>query len=273
MDEIQQLSWYTMYVKRLGWTVISVDGVFIFLKKIPIYGVLAKIQRPQNLPYLPKLIPILKKNQVRTVALEPTSETDAQIYTAYLNSLRKFFHLNTSPFLQTKTILVDLTASEDILFSRLTEAKRRAIRRAINLGVTIVHTHSITELISIKNSSAGLFGEITTWGVKELTQVAKAKNYEILLAKKDGKTVGGILLLFSGTTAFYWIAGATKIGKKAFAPTLLVWNALLTAKKHGSSHLDFVGVFDERRPKQNTAWLGFTKFKEGFGGKEVYYPI
>jgi hypothetical protein len=35
---------------------------------------------------------------------------------------------------------------------------------------------------------------------------------------------------------------------------------------------DFEGIFDERYPKSNRDWLGFSKFKSGFGGKEIYFP-
>ena len=96
----------------------------------------------------------------------------------------------------------------------------------------------------------------------------------VLLAYADThKIVGGILLVFWEKTAYYWIAGATKQGKKLFAPTLLVWEALKTAKRHRMKQFDFVGVWDERTADQHHDWLGFTKFKEGFGGKTFYYPI
>jgi lipid II:glycine glycyltransferase (peptidoglycan interpeptide bridge formation enzyme) len=36
---------------------------------------------------------------------------------------------------------------------------------------------------------------------------------------------------------------------------------------------DFVGVWDERKADQHHDWLGFTKFKEGFGGRTFYYPL
>jgi lipid II:glycine glycyltransferase (peptidoglycan interpeptide bridge formation enzyme) len=67
--------------------------------------------------------------------------------------------------------------------------------------------------------------------------------------------------------------GATKKGKKLFAPTLLVWEALKVSKKRKMKYFDFIGVWDERTPRKNTEWKGFTKFKEGFGGKELYYPM
>ena len=90
---------------------------------------------------------------------------------------------------------------------------------------------------------------------------------------KQCSPIGGILLLFWDHTSYYWLVGATKKGKKLFAPTLLVWEALKLSKKRGVKRFDFIGVWDERLPCQNTEWKGFSKFKEGFGGKEMYYPI
>jgi len=52
-----------------------------------------------------------------------------------------------------------------------------------------------------------------------------------------------------------------------------VWEALKLSRKKGCTQFDFVGVFDERIQNQFQSWKGFTKFKKGFGGKEIYYPI
>jgi lipid II:glycine glycyltransferase (peptidoglycan interpeptide bridge formation enzyme) len=79
--------------------------------------------------------------------------------------------------------------------------------------------------------------------------------------------------VFWEKTAYYWIAGATREGKKLFAPTLLVWEALKVAKRHGMKQFDFVGIWDDRKPTEHHDWLGFTRFKEGFGGTPFYYPI
>ncbi len=47
-------------------------------------------------------------------------------------------------------------------------------------------------------------------------------------------------------------------------------DAILLAKKSGCKVFDFDGIYDERFPIKT--WLGFTKFKKGFGGKEIEYP-
>jgi len=272
--ELQQSSLYRQYIERLGWTVVNVDDVQIFIKRIPMYGVLAKIQRPGHLPYIPALVPVLKKYTVRKIVLEPTADTDRETYQTYARSLAKFFTIHTEPFLPTKTILVDLNRTEEQIFNACTEAKRRAVRKAIKQNIIVKESHSIKDLLYIKNKSAGLFGEITTYGIDKLWDIFYPKNATILLAYSLDKTlVGGILLLFWNNISYYWIAGATKKGKKLFAPTLLVWEALKLSKEKGNKQFDFVGVFDERSPKQYTAWKGFTKFKEGFGGNSIYYPI
>lgn len=282
--DLQQSLRYKRYIESLAWQVITMDGMNIFIKHIFLYGGLAKIQRPEKLPNTEKLIPLLKQHHINSVAIEPTADTDQDQLDQFIQSLSVHFRIHTSAFLPTKTLLIDLTPSEEQLFHSLTEAKRRAVRRAEKNNVLIEESHEIQSLISIKNTSAGFLGFITTHGVKELWSTFAPDHATILLAKKDViarneetkqsfKPIGGVLLLFHDDMAYYWIAGATREGKKLFAPTLLVWEAMLLAKKRGARQFDFVGVWDNRLPNDNTAWKGFTKFKEGFGGKELLYPI
>ena len=80
----------------------------------------------------------------------------------------------------------------------------------------------------------------------------------------------GLLLLFHDQIAYYYQAASIKLGKKLAASSLLVWEALRLSKKKGCKTFDFEGIFDPRFPQKS--WLGFTKFKKGFGGREIVYP-
>lgn len=273
--DVQQSQLYQQYIASLGWSVKIIDGSALFYRSIPFIGTIAKIQRPTSLPYLPKLIPFLRAHHIRSLSVEARSDEDPQQFTSYMTSLSKFIPIISSPFLPTKTILVDVLPSKKTIFSSFSPAKRRAVRRAEKNKITITTSTKITDLTSIKNKSAGMFGGITTVGIDKLWNIFyPRKKAHILLAKKpDNTVVGGVLLLICESRCYYWIAGATKEGKKLFAPTLLVWHALQYAHKKKCKDFDFVGVWDERTPKQYTNWKGFTKFKEGFGGSTIYYPI
>ena len=282
--EPQQSPLYAQYMKHLKWGVASIDGTNIFWRRFPLLGAMAKIHRPEKLPPLKKLIPFLRNNHIRRLVVEPIA-TDSQSHvTRWCRSLPSWVSLNRSPFLPTKTIRIDLTQSEEEIFHAFTEAKRRAVRRATKLGVTVEQSKDIDALIRVKNTSAGLFGGITTTGIRELWKIFAPKHAAILLAYAHSADyrlpitdysppIGGILLLFWDGIAYYWIAAGTKKGKKLFTPTLLVYEALKLAKLRKAKQLDFVGVWDERVPRQNHEWKGFTKFKEGFGGQTLYYPL
>ena len=272
--ELQQSPLYQAYIKALHWNVVDVDGSVIFYRNIPLIGTLAKLQRPEHLPYVPKLIMKLKELHVTQLSVEPKEDVVQEDFDRYLIALSKFFRIITSPFIPTKTIVIDISGSTKELFSKFTSAKRRAVRKAEKNNITIVESHNINDLISIKSKGAGMFGGITTHGIDRLWKLFYPKHATILLAKTDTtRVVAGILLLFWNNTAFYWIAGATHEGKKLFVPTLLVWHALKIGKKRKCTKFDFIGVWDERKPKQFPEWKGFTKFKEGFGGMPIYYPI
>lgn len=272
---LQQSTTYQEYIKKLGWQVIEVDGQVIFLKHIPLFGNLAKLQRPQKLPQLAQLIKFVKSYKIRRLAIEPEYNEPQTELTRLIEGLNPHVQLNRSPFLPTKTIMIDLTSTEEEIFHKFSEAKRRAVRRAVKNNLYIQESNNIGDLIKIKNKSAGFLGFITTTGTRQLWETFTEKNTTTLLAyeKDNHKLIGGIMLLFHDATAYYWIAGATREGKKLFAPTLLAWEALKLSKKRGMKQFDFVGVWDERLPQENKQWLGFTRFKEGFGGESFFYPL
>ena len=281
--ELQQSGLYAEYIKQLGWKIITLDNVNIFIKHIPLYGNLAKIQRPSIMPTISKLVKLLKHHRVKTLAMEPVQTLNQLEYSRWVTKVKLHVKINRYPFIPSKTIIVDLKSTEDEIFKRFSEAKRRAVRRAMKNNLLIQESTNINDLIKIKNKSSGLFGFITTYGIDKMWKLFSPKHASILLAySSSGMThdtcnishlTGGVLLIFWGKVSYYWVAGATKKGKKLFAPTLLVWEALKIAKKRGATSFDFVGVYDERLPVYSKDWKGFTKFKEGFGGREVWYPI
>lgn len=274
--EIQQSTYYADFIRNYGWNVESLDSQYIYIRPFPFIGGLAKIQRGATLPRTQSLIPILKKYRIRTLAIEPDSAVSQSTFTAWSQKIRHHVRLNTDYFLPTKTILVPLKGSVDSIFQKFTEAKRRAVRRAQKNNITVQISEDVDTFIRLKNKSAGFLGFITTAGVRKLWSAFPKKNKAVLLAyekEKIQEPIGGILLLFWDSISYYWIAGATNNGKKLFAPTLLIWEAIQESKKRNCIALDFVGVWDERIPKKNQAWHGFTKFKEGFGGNALYYPL
>ncbi len=269
--ELQQSPLYAKYIDLLGWKIIRSGNTRMFYKHIPLAGGLLKIQRPKTLPYITEII---RTYRVKTVAIEPHPKEKLGSYKRWCTEVAKHCTVVRSNYQPTKTILIDVTASENEIFSRFTDAKRRAVRKAVKNGVTVQESSDIHRLIKIKNKSSGPFGFITTFGITHFWPLMAPDHATILLAYTDSHAlVGGILLVFWEKTAYYWIAGATRVGKKLFAPTLLVWEALKIAKGRGMKQFDFVGVWDERKQTEHHDWLGFTKFKEGFGGVPFYYPL
>jgi hypothetical protein len=276
--EIQQTPRYIEYVKSMGWKAETLDGVSVFYRRIPLSGTFAKIHRPVALPGSSDLIAFLRARNVRTITVEPDARVKQPDADRLGDALKKAgFRINQHPYLPTKTNRINIGSSEDTIFSRFSAAKRRAVRRAIKNGLIIQESDDIQSLIRIKNQSAGFLGFITTYGAEKLWNQFRPRDASVVLAydqdAKPSNLVGGIFLVFSGGTAYYWITGTTRHGKKLFAPTLLVWEALKISKMRKCKWFDFIGVWDERFPNLNRDWLGFTRFKEGFGGESMYYPV
>lgn len=249
MVDLRQSASYARYIQSLGW--IVENGIFI--RKLWIFGAIAKIQRT-NLPK--NWQSTTKKYHVWMTKLEPI----------FNFQIPNNFHQDNWPMLATKTLRVDITPPIKTIFSQFKKDSRYILRK---LSI-------IKNQLSINNYD--LFYDIWKKSAKRKSLwIPRRNEYQNLIKSFDKKcfcvTIGGLagaLVLIHDNVAYYYYAGATKEGTKQNLPYLVVWKAMQEAKKRKCRLWDFEGIYDERWP--NKGWLGFSHFKKSFGGSEISFP-
>lgn len=289
MKDIRQSPKFAEYMESLKWRVEKINSHYIYLRKFPLIGYFGKFPHP-NMPVdIDKILKYKKKQKIFRLKISPFVKTSNKKYLSYQKQfLDAGFKIDTSPFNPTTNYLVDLAPTQKEIFNKFYPAKRRAVRRALKNKIAIRESGDIDSFIKIRQQQYLPVWFLVAGEMRKLWNIFYPENAVLLLAYPttqinhlsqipaiasicDQKPVAGILLLFHDKIAYYWLASALPVGKKLFAPTLLVWEALKIAKKKSCKFFDFEGIYDERFPKASSSWRGFTKFKEGFGGEKVIY--
>lgn len=279
MTNIRQSKEYALFIEKLGWKVEQITdnrkqlASFVYIRKFPLIGSFIKILRIKPPIPFKKIEELAKKYRAFKIQIE--SDMLISNKTNWSN-LSHNYRLSKSPLAPTKTILIDLESKEEDIFDSFSPEKRRAIRRAIKNEVIVKESDNINEFVNLKNKQLWPFGFLLSNEIKALWKIFSQNGKATLLLAftppecEGNKPIAGVLLLFHDNVSYYWLASSTPEGKTLFAPSLLVWEALKLSKKKGCTIFDFEGVEDERFPETKN-WAGFTKFKNGFGGKEVVY--
>jgi hypothetical protein len=265
--DIRQSEEYAFFTKSLGWEVKKINGINIFIKKIPVLGSIVKIQRTEKVPF-EEIEKVAKKFRAFQIILEPAFKIDPE-------DLKKYkYKPLSSPFIPTKTIIKDVKKEEKEILSSFSKNKKRDVLYAQKNGL-LVKEGTLKDFLTLKREYL-LKKFILPLGINKETKLLfeafRDKAKAVIAYKKDSpEPLAGAIILFCEKTAYYWQAAATDKGKKLLAPTLVVWEAIKLAKKEGCLFFDFEGIYDERFP-QNRSWQGFTRFKRGFRGEEVIFP-
>lgn len=272
MKDIRQSNEFASFMQDIGWRTEKLSGNRVYIRKFPLFGAFAKCSRPEIPIELTEFKNFIKNNHISTFKIAPNILINNN-YLSYKKRLLSWnFKIDIDPFNPTTSIIVDLKRKEEDIFKSFSEAKRRAVRKAIKNGVNIEISDKYNEFIKIRKEHFAPLGFLIVPEMKALWKNFYPQKADLLLAKtRRGKAVAGIFMLYHKQIAYYWYASAFKEGKKLFAPSLLVWEAIKLAKKKGAKILDFEGVVDERFPKASKSWRGFTKFKEGFLDKKTIY--
>lgn len=252
---IRQSPEYGRYLEKINWQVGKEKDFQYYVRKIPILGNYLKIYNPPSKISWTLLDKLAKKNHAFAVCVD---------------------------YSPSKTLQLDLSLSLEKILAQMEKDTRYEIRRAENNKITVKQSTDIETFIDLWTKNARDRGFWVPFK-KEIRALFEAfgKNSYLLMAYPDSKFVNSqirkfpisaALVLISHQTVSYFHAASTPEGRKLAAPSLIIWEAIKLAKNKKCKIFDFEGIIDPRN-KITKKWGGFTRFKKGFGGREVENPL
>lgn len=169
-----------------------------------------------------------------------------------------------------RTIILDITKSEDDLLKQMSQKTRYNLKLSQRKGVVVEEAPNDSKLsLDIFWNLLEKTAEKDNFNVhskkyysKMLGSLGKKGLVKLLLAKHKRKTIAAGIFSFFGETAVYLHGASDYNSRQLMAPHLIQWQAILEAKNRGLKYYDFGGISEEK-------WPGVTRFKKGFGGKEI----
>jgi len=161
-----------------------------------------------------------------------------------------------------RTIILDITKSEEELLGEMHSKARYNIRVAEKHGLKIKNSKSknFWGLIQ-KTAKRDKFGTHTKEYYEKLLELPMT---QLFIVEYRSEIIAANIVIFYEGRATYLHGASDYEYRSLMAPYLLHWEIIRYAKENSFSEYDFWGI-DEKK------WPGVTRFKKGFGGKEVEY--
>jgi peptidoglycan pentaglycine glycine transferase (the first glycine) len=167
-----------------------------------------------------------------------------------------------------KTAILDLDKTEDELMQAMHQKTRYNIRLAEKKEVKIVEAGAerFEDFWNLMCQTSDR-DDFNLHGRSYYQEMFNLDNkfVKLFFAEYQGKPLVGNVLTFYGDTVAYIHGGSSSESRDVMAPYLLQWHSIKLAKQLGARYYDFTGVDEEK-------WPGVTRFKMGFGPREVNYP-
>lgn len=189
------------------------------------------------------------------------------------------------------TLLLDLSPSEEELLAKMRKSTRYGVRRAQREGVQVQRFSKDLNPKDLENE-LGQFFRLYRQTFKRQGFVPYGYDYfknevaafvaddqvEVFLAKWQGQTVAAAIVLYFGDYAYYRHAASLRVTPEIFAPHVVMWEIIKSARRRGKKYLDFWGVVPstdlsgkEYEYSKKHPHAGLTLFKRGFGGRYLRY--
>lgn len=169
-----------------------------------------------------------------------------------------------------KTTVLNLQKAEEELLAKMHEKTRYNIRLAEKHGAGIKNGQYEEFWQMLQETAKRDKFATHERGYYEKLLETHSENFsnELFFAEYKGKVLAAALINFykPSASATYLHGASTREHKEIMAPHLLHWQVIKEAKKRGFDYYDFWGI-DEIK------WPGVTRFKLGFGGDVVEYPL
>lgn len=176
------------------------------------------------------------------------------------------------PFFYQHTYVVDLSQTEEQLFSNLKSKTRYNIRLAIKKGVKIVEDSSKSglktylEILGKTLQRKGFYLHSPEYFKQMWELLANSDMYHIFHAVYDNTPLVSWIMFKWKDKIYYPYGASLDLHKETMASNLMMWEMITWAKSEGAKEFDMWGSLGSK-PDQKSPWYGFHKFKEGYGAE------
>jgi lipid II:glycine glycyltransferase (peptidoglycan interpeptide bridge formation enzyme) len=166
-----------------------------------------------------------------------------------------------------KTLILNISQSEKDLLEQMHQKTRYNIRLAEKKGIKIKkgNKKNFEKFWRLLTDTAKK-NKFSTHSKEYYERILEIPGTELFLAVYRDKIIAANIVLFHNKQVIYLHGASDYNYRKLMAPFLLQWHQILEAKKRECIEYDFWGI-DEKK------WPGVTRFKKGFGGREIRYMI
>lgn len=167
-----------------------------------------------------------------------------------------------------RTVILDLERSEEELLAAMHHKTRYNIKVAERNDLKLVFRKDVDAFWKLLRQTAKK-DNFSTHSKEYYEKLCNTPGMmvETAFVEHEGVSIAGAIWLAHGDTAYY-LHGAMDRNPKykpMMAPYLMQWELAKTAKKYNMKYYDFWGIDANK-------WPGVTRFKLGWGGRQVEYP-
>jgi len=168
-------------------------------------------------------------------------------------------------------LVLDLSLDLNQLLAQMKPKTRYNLKLASKKGVKVRELKNQTDFKIFYNL-------LTAASKRQEFGLHREKHYQIIwqtgqkdqlvrlfIAEHKQKAIACTMISLFGREAYYLHGGSDYHWRALMAPFLLHWEIIKLVKVLGYKYYNFGGI-DETR------WPGLTRFKRGFGGREINYP-
>ncbi len=224
---------------------------------------------------LPHIKKIANDLQVHFIRIDPLLEYSLEIHEELLLTGLKKAPTYVQP---ERTMIVDLTPSEDEILMAMSPSQRNGVKRGLKDGVTVRYSTDSKDFdifwkmyqntVSLKH----FVSYSKRYYFSQLEVMKQYGNYEICIASVNDIPQTASLVAYDNVTAYYLHTGRAYSTDPLtkHASKVQVWELIQRAKNKGLKFFNLYGIAKHDNDP-NDPWAGLTEFKRGFGGRAVDY--
>lgn len=240
--------------------------------------------------FWPEVDQVCKEEKAVFLRVEP--DIWEQVPSGFIEQNLQGFSQTEQTIQPPRTIMVDLSGSEDEILGNMKSKTRYNIRLAQRKDVKVVFSDDVDVFYKMMLTT----GERDEFGIHSLAYYQKVYDLlapeghcALLVASFEGQPLAGVMTCAQGSTCWYFYGASTNQERNRMPTYLLQWEAMRWAKQKGCRVYDLWGVPDMPESKLEGSFLdrsdglwGVYRFKRGFGGEvkrtigtwdRIYQPL